>query len=64
MKSKKNNKLCFILNLITSFLFAFSGIMIVISEGLLKWSGITNLALSVTFGSIAFIYYKQYKAEK
>ncbi len=61
---KKENKICFILYTISSILFALSGIMIIIESGLSKMTGISDISLSICFGSIAYLYYKKYKNEK
>ena len=60
--SKKEEKICFILYTITSLLFILTGISILVENGFNGWSGITNIALGVTFGSLAFMYYKKYKS--
>ena len=61
--SKKEEKICFILNTITALLFTVSGIARIVSDGF-EWNGITNIALGVTFGSLAYMYYKKYKESK
>ena len=61
--SKKENKLCFILYLITSILFLVSGIINLVDEGLNNMTGISNMALSVTFASLSIIYYIKYRKE-
>ena len=60
---KKEYKVCFILNAISSFLFAFTGIMMLI-DNVKNMTGITNIGLSVTFGSLSYLYFKKYKEEK
>lgn len=62
--SKKEYKICFILYTISACLFALTGIMTIIEEGISKMTGITDLGLSIAFGSLAFLYYKKYKKEK
>ncbi len=62
--SKKENKICFILDTITSVLFLAAGISIIVSKGSNMMYGITNIGLSITFGCLAFMYYKKYKKEK
>ena len=62
--SKNENQICFILYLISSVLFAISGIMIIIDEGISRMSWITNIGLCITFGLLAIGYYKRYKSEK
>ena len=61
--TKKEDKLCFILHTISSILFLFSGILIFINDGFSNMMCITDLGLSITFGSLAIIYYKKYKKE-
>ena len=64
INSKRDNKLCFILYTISSLLLIAIGIFILTDKGFSDWNGITNIALGITFGSLAFIYYKKYKSEK
>ena len=61
---KKENKICCILHSFSSFLFTASGITLLVTKGIIEWTGITNIALGITFGSLAYIYYKKYKEEK
>lgn len=61
--NKNNDKLCFILHLISACLFGLSGILRIVSDGF-EFSGITNIALGITFGSLSYMYYKKYKEEK
>ena len=60
---KKENKICFILYTITSLIFTSTGITILATNGF-DWHVLTNIALAVTFGSVAFMYFKKYKEEK
>ena len=64
---KKNNgnenKLCFILHSISASLFTVSGILNLVNKGFNDWFGYSGIALGVTFGSLAFIYYKKFKEE-
>lgn len=62
--NKKENKACFILHTITSLLFATSGIIMLVTKKSFYWPAVTNIALSVTFGSLAVIYFKKTKEEK
>lgn len=62
--TNKEDKICFILNTITSIIFLITGILNLVTEGVNVWNGITNIALSVTFGSLAYMYFKKYNAEK
>ena len=62
--SKKENKACFIINSISSLLFIISGVSIFVEKGISEWSGITDIALGITFGSLAYLYFKKYKEEK
>ena len=65
MKNKNNeNKLCFILHTITSLIFTLTGIMQLVAKRGTSWTAFTSIALGVTFGSIAYTYYKKYKEEK
>ena len=61
--SKKEAKLCYILYTISSVLFLLSGIANLIDKGINNWLGITNVALSITFGSLAYLYCKKYKSD-
>ncbi|MBO6195392.1 MAG: hypothetical protein J6O56_03485 [Bacilli bacterium] len=61
---KKENKICFILYTISSCLFLFTGIMILVEKGRNVNLGITDIGLSITFGSLAIMYYKKYKNSK
>ena len=63
-KTKKQNKLCAILDLVAAILFTLSGITIIMTDGLQTMLGIVGIALGVTFGSLTYIYYKKYKEEK
>ena len=60
--SKKENKLCFILYTITSLLFLATGISNLFTKRLGEWTGFIGIALGVTFGSLAIMYYKKYKS--
>ena len=62
--TRKENKACFILYLITSVLFFLSGLANLTTEGLNKWCGITNICLGITFFSISIMYCKKYKSQK
>lgn len=59
---KKENKTCFILYTISSSLFLFAFVMQIFNEDMAM--AISNLGLSVCFGSLAYLYYKRYKGEK
>ena len=61
---KKENKICFILYTFSSCLFLFNGIMILVEKGRNVNLGITDIGLSITFGSLAIMYYKKYKTSK
>ena len=61
--SKKEDKICFILHTISSILFIISGVLNLVDKGFNEWTGITNIALGVTFGSLAIMYYKKYKSK-
>ena len=61
MKKKKENKTCFILYTISSSLFLLTAVMQMYYENTLA---ISNLGLSICFGSLAYIYYKKFKGEK
>ena len=62
--NKKENKICFILHTISSVLFTLSGLIRIFNTGFTEWQGITNIALGITFGSLAYIYYKKYKEKE
>ena len=62
--NNKENKICFILHTFTATLFTLSGILNLVTEGVNKFTGFTNIALGVTFGCIAYMYYKKYKEGK
>ena len=62
--TKKQEKSCFILYTFTSLIFLITGIAILVSESNNLWIGISNTALGVTFGSLAYIYFKNYKSSK
>ena len=60
---KANNKVCFILYTISASLFLFTGIMILIEDGFKNLNSVTDIALSITFGSLALLYFRRYKEE-
>ena len=60
---KKRNKICCILYTISSILFMISGISNLVDKGFSNWTGITGIALSVTFGCLAFLYFKKCREE-
>ena len=60
--TKSEDKTCFILHTISSVLFALSAILILVNDGF-SWMALTYIGLSITFGSLAVIYFKKYKSE-
>ena len=60
---KKRYKVSCILYTITSVLFALSGIIAIVSEKTVNWMSISNIALGITFASIAYLEYKKFKKE-
>ena len=64
-RSKKQEyKISYKLNIVTSVLFAMSAVMCFISGGNNTFQGITFTGLCITFGSIAYLNYQNYKNEK
>ena len=61
---KKRNKICTILYTISSILFMISGITFLVNKGFSEWTWITGVALGITFGCLAFMYFKKFKEEK
>ena len=59
--SSKENKTCFILYTISSSLFLLTAVMQYFSNDTLA---ISNLGLSICFGSLAYIYYKKFKEQE
>lgn len=59
----KENKICFFLYIIASILFLISSTLILVSNGLTAMC-ITDFWLSVTFGAIAYIYFKKSKESR
>ena len=64
MKANKEDKLCFILHTISATLFMATGIIQLVINGFGAWIAISNIALGITFGSMAYMYYKKYKSAK
>ena len=62
--TKKQEKACFILYTFTSLIFFVSGISMLFAQSNNLWTGISNIALGVTFGSLAYLYFKNYKSSK
>ena len=62
--NKKESLICCILHAISSFLFTFSGIAIIIDKEFKTWSGYAYIALGITFAIVAFMYFKRYKNQK
>ena len=60
--SKKEAKICFILYTLTSCVFLLTGIMNLVDNGFNGLTSITDIALSVTFGSLACMFFKKYKS--
>ena len=59
----ENNTAIAILDTISALLFLMAGVACFFGEGF-NWLGITDLALAVSFGSMAYVYYKRAKEEK
>lgn len=59
--SSKENKTCFILYTISSSLFLLTAVMQYFSNDTLA---ISNLGLSICFGSLAYVYYKKFKEQE
>lgn len=62
--NKKEYKLCAIFHSISSVAFTFSGVLSVVNNGFKDWTCITNFALGITFGSLAYMYFQKYKKLK
>ena len=62
--NKKEYKLCAIFHSISSVAFTFSGVLSVVNNGFNDWTCITNFALGITFGSLAYMYFQKYKKLK
>lgn len=58
---KKEYKVCCILHLISSILFAASAVLVLKYDGVRNNRGISFIGLSITFLALAIMYFKKYK---